>query len=133
GGVAPYSFAASGALPAGFTLNPTTGVLSGTPTAIATYSIPITVTDANSQKQSQTFSLTVVANNPGANPAITNTSFPNGAIGTAYGQTLNASGGCLNPFAPPAVYSIASGSLPPGLALNSSSSGNTAISGSPTT
>lgn len=47
GGVSPYTFAVTtGSLPAGLTLNPSTGVLSGTPSAAGTFSFTVTVTDA---------------------------------------------------------------------------------------
>ncbi|MEZ0484990.1 putative Ig domain-containing protein [Fibrella aquatica] len=47
GGTTPYSFStAPGTLPAGLTLNPTTGVVSGTPTTSGTFPTTIVVTDA---------------------------------------------------------------------------------------
>ncbi|HNQ78693.1 MAG TPA: putative Ig domain-containing protein [Acidobacteriota bacterium] len=47
GGTAPYTFeVTSGVLPAGLTLNPTTGVISGTPTTGGTYTFTITATDS---------------------------------------------------------------------------------------
>jgi hypothetical protein len=49
GGTAPYSFAIStGALPTGLTLNPTTGLISGTPTASGAFNVTIRVTDSTS-------------------------------------------------------------------------------------
>ena len=57
--------------------------------------------------------------------AITTTSLPNGVANAAYSATLTASGGT-----PPYTWSIASGSLPTGLALNATSG---AITGMPTT
>ncbi|WP_168207888.1 DUF11 domain-containing protein [Spirosoma sp. KCTC 42546] len=49
GGTAPYSFSlASGSLPAGITLNPTTGVLSGIPTNSGSFSTSIRITDSQS-------------------------------------------------------------------------------------
>ena len=45
-GVAPYTYSTSGQLPPGLTLNPNTGVLSGTPTAPGPYSFNVTVTDS---------------------------------------------------------------------------------------
>jgi hypothetical protein len=59
GGVAPYSYAFSGALPAGLTLNPTTGAITGTPTAIGTSNFTITATDANGCTGSIPLSLTI--------------------------------------------------------------------------
>ncbi len=47
GGTAPYTFTlASGSLPAGLTLNPTTGVISGTPTTAGPFSFTVKVTDS---------------------------------------------------------------------------------------
>jgi large repetitive protein len=47
GGVAPYKFTVTtGTLPAGLTLNSTTGVLSGTPSAAGSFAFTITVTDS---------------------------------------------------------------------------------------
>ena len=56
--------------------------------------------------------------------AIGTTSLPNGAVDVAYTATLAASGGTL-----PYIWSVASGSLPPGLTL---SPGNGVIAGTPT-
>jgi hypothetical protein len=48
GGTAPYTYAvASGTLPAGLTLNATTGVISGTPTALGTSHFTIKATDSS--------------------------------------------------------------------------------------
>ena len=55
----------------------------------------------------------------------TSSPLPDGWVGTAYNQTLNATGG-LTPY----TWSITSGSLPSGLTLNSSTG---VISGTPTT
>jgi trimeric autotransporter adhesin len=60
GGTAPYTYAlSSGTLPAGLTLNPGTGVLSGTPTTAGPYSFAITATDANSFTGTQSYTLTI--------------------------------------------------------------------------
>lgn len=45
GGALPLQFSASG-LPDGLTLDPATGLISGTPTAAGTYTVTVTVTDA---------------------------------------------------------------------------------------
>jgi uncharacterized protein with beta-barrel porin domain len=60
GGTSPYTFAVSPALPAGLSLNTSTGQVTGTPTAgspSATYTV--TVTDANGSTSSKTFTLQV--------------------------------------------------------------------------
>lgn len=62
GGTAPYTFAVSaGALPAGMTLNGTTGIISGTPTTVGTYDFTIQATDANAAVGSTDFEIGVTA------------------------------------------------------------------------
>ena len=47
GGVSPYTFAVTtGSLPAGLTLNSTTGALSGTPAAAGSFTFTVTITDS---------------------------------------------------------------------------------------
>jgi len=60
-GTPPYtwSIGSSGLLPAGITLAPATGILSGTPAQAGVWSVPITVTDANSKAASTNLSLTI--------------------------------------------------------------------------
>ncbi len=64
GGVAPYTWSvASGtSLPAGLTLDPTTGLLSGTPITAGSYSFGITVTDNEIPPVSVTVNFTLVVN-----------------------------------------------------------------------
>ncbi|MEV4140234.1 putative Ig domain-containing protein [Dactylosporangium sp. NPDC049742] len=54
GGTTPYRFTAS-VLPAGLTLNPSTGVVSGTPTTFQTSNVTVTVTDAAGRTARATF------------------------------------------------------------------------------
>ncbi|NLB51370.1 MAG: hypothetical protein GX808_00305, partial [Syntrophomonadaceae bacterium] len=66
GGVLPYTWSvSSGALPAGITLNSTTGYLAGTPTAAGTYSFSIMVTDSHPNSASADYTLLV---NPDTTP-----------------------------------------------------------------
>ncbi|MBD9402357.1 autotransporter domain-containing protein [Comamonas sp. CMM02] len=61
-GTAPYSYRiTSGNLPAGLSLNTSSGVFSGTPTAGGAFNLTITVTDANGATGSQPYSLQVQA------------------------------------------------------------------------
>jgi hypothetical protein len=61
-GTAPYAFSlASGSLPAGLTLDPGTGTISGTPTAAGLCNFSITVKDATGTKASRAYTLTVNA------------------------------------------------------------------------
>jgi uncharacterized repeat protein (TIGR03803 family) len=60
GGLGPYKWTlASGKLPTGLTLNATTGVISGTPTAAASYKFSITVTDSEAMPATFTQTYTV--------------------------------------------------------------------------
>ena len=120
GGTPPYTWAIiSGSLPGGLTLTPATGVISGTPTGTGTFNFTVKVTDSVSATATENLSIVV-----GATLTITTTSLPGGSVGTAYSATLQASGG-----AQPYTWSVSSGTLPPGLTLNSSSG---VISGTPT-
>jgi hypothetical protein len=127
GGVAPYTWSvAGGGLPPGISLGAATGILAGTPTAAGTYAFTVAVTDSQSpaDRATQQLSLTV-APAPVAPLAITTASLPAGKRRRSYSQTLAASGGVT-----PYVWSLASGSLPPGLTLSPSTG---RISGTPTT
>lgn len=67
GGVSPYTFAVtSGALPTGLSLNSSTGVISGTPSATGTFDFTVTVTDANGSTGSTNFEIVIAAPSSGA-------------------------------------------------------------------
>jgi hypothetical protein len=69
GGAPPYGWSiASGALPAGLTLNATTGVVSGTPAVSGSFLTMIAVRDQNAQQATTELQLTV--NEPANAPAI---------------------------------------------------------------
>lgn len=67
-GDAPVTYSLySGSLPAGVTLNSSTGAISGTTPSVAvntTYNFVVTATDAQNQDTNRSFSLTVLAMNP---------------------------------------------------------------------
>jgi hypothetical protein len=119
GGEPPYRWAlSSGSLPPGLSLS-TAGVISGTPTTAGAYQFGASATDSGGAIASRTFTIRV------ENPLrILTESLPNGTEGTAYSGPLSAAGGT-----PPYSWSIASGSLPPGLTLNP---GTGEITGTPT-
>lgn len=113
GGTTPYSWSiASGSLPAGLLLNASTGVISETPTTAGTSNFTVQVTDSSSPAQTDTQALSISI---AAVLNITTTNLPNGTVGVAYSETLQATGGTT-----PYSWSIASGSLPAGLSLNAS-------------
>lgn len=108
GGTAPYTWAlASGTLPAGLTLNPSTGAITGTPTAAATSNFAVQVTDASKATAQKTLSIVVAA--PVAPITVTPTTLPTATVGVAYTQKLTASGGV-----PPYRFALGLGNLPAG-------------------
>ncbi|WP_395742930.1 beta strand repeat-containing protein [Prosthecobacter sp.] len=121
GGTAPYTYSlSSGTLPSGVTLNASSGVLSGTPNVAGTYTFTLGATDANGCSATQAFSVVMSCPTLSISPA----SLADGTVGTAYSQTLTASGGA----SPYASWTVTSGTLPAGLTLSSSG----VISGTPT-
>ncbi|HVX66586.1 MAG TPA: Ig domain-containing protein, partial [Bryobacteraceae bacterium] len=117
GGTAPYTFSASG-LPAGFSIDPASGLISGTPVEAGTYSVVLGVTDSLSATASSgTLSLTIALAVSGLTP--------DGIVGVPYTATISASGG-RNPF-----HWSATG-LPAGLALGDGNSSSVPITGTPT-
>ena len=123
GGTAPYTWSiTSGKLPAGLSLTPSTGMISGTSTAIGTSTFTATVTDSSSPAQTSSATLAIVTSPTAL--TISSSALPSVTVGASYSQSLQASGGTA-----PYTWSITSGKLPAGLSLAS----NGAISGTPTT
>lgn len=60
GGRAPLSWSSTGALPAGLTLNASTGAITGTPTTSGTFSFTVTVRDSSLPMQSASHAYTIV-------------------------------------------------------------------------
>ena len=110
----------SGTLPAGLNLA-ATGTISGTPTTAetSTFTVKATNTAGNNTRQ---LSIIVTGSGSEVAPTITTTSLPNGTAGTAYSQTLAATGDT------PITWSVESGTLPAGLSLAATGT----ISGTPT-
>jgi hypothetical protein len=120
-GTTPILFSvASGTLPAGLTLNTNTGNISGTPSAAGTYAFSVTAQNAQgSSTQSYSGNVTAAA----LAPTITSTAMNTITQGTAFSQTLNATG------TQPISWTVSGGLLPAGLTLGSS---NGTISGTAT-
>nr|WP_269800651.1 putative Ig domain-containing protein [Janthinobacterium sp. 64] len=124
GGVGPYAYTVSaGSLPAGLTLN-SSGLLSGTPTAAGSFTLSVQAADAHLFTGTQSYTLVVSS----ATVSLTPATLPNPTAEAAYTASLAAAGGTA-----PYTYSVASGSLPAGLSLNTATgvvSGTTNVAGS---
>ena len=123
GGFTPYAFAVTaGTLPAGLTLNPSTGVISGTALAAGSSTFTIQATDNSAVQITRSFTLLV---NPPL--AITTTTLPNAIQGTPYSQPLASAGGSGT-----LTWSFAAGTTASqaGLSINSSTG---VLSGTPNT
>ncbi|MFY9571366.1 MAG: putative Ig domain-containing protein [Blastocatellia bacterium] len=121
GGKPPYTWAVTGgALPSGLTLAAASGVISGTPLSIGSFSFTATASDAESRTASKLLAITI------APPPLSLIAVPllEGFKGSAFGYLLGANGGT-----PPYAWSVSSGALPAGLTLNPSTG---LISGAPT-
>lgn len=112
----------SGALPAGLSLDPGTGVISGIPTSSAVDStFEVEVTDGTlegTSRRSYTMSVVQMLK-------VTTASLTDGKVASPYSQMLSASGASGS-----TTWAVSSGSLPGGLTLNTSTG---LISGTPTT
>lgn len=123
GGTGPYTYALSGTLPTGLTLNPATGAITGTPSAAGIFNFTITATDSNGCPGSRPYSIVIAAV---ICPVITLSpaALPAGHVGFAYSQAVVASGGTA-----PYVYALV-GTLPPGLSFSTTTG---TLTGIPTT
>jgi hypothetical protein len=127
GGTPPYQWSvASGALPNGLAINSVSGTISGQPAKAGTFNFSINLQDSSANKTSaeSQMSLQITsASSPPATLQISTSSLPNGQVGAAYDSSVVAMGGT-----PPYKWSVATGSLPTGLSINSASG---LISGQP--
>jgi outer membrane protein OmpA-like peptidoglycan-associated protein len=118
----PTYAVSSGSLPAGLSLDSTTGAVTGTPTVTGAYSF--TITASNTQGSvSQAFSGSV-APPPTVAPSWSDTTLSDFVAGVSYSDSVSASG------VPSPTYAVTSGSLPAGVSLDASTGD---ITGTPTT
>jgi hypothetical protein len=120
GGNSPYNFGISGNLPTGLTFSPSAGTITGTPTQTGIFPIVVYLYDYYEGSTNRSYNLQVTAP-----MTITPATLPFGAVGLAYSQLLNATGGYA-----PYSRTVSAGTLPPGLLLDASTG---LISGTPTT
>jgi hypothetical protein len=109
GGIVPYTWSiTSGALPSGLAINPSTGVISGTPSMTGTYTFEVTVKDSTGGTAAKTFTIKV-----DTVLTITTLFLPAGSVDTLYELKLTASGGLL----PLSWSAVDPTKLPPGMNL----------------
>ena len=109
GAVAPVTWSHQTApLPPGLTLN-SDGTITGTPTAVGTYSFVAVVVDNSDNQTTSTLSITVGA------ASITPTTLSGGTVGNTFSPVQLT----LNPPGSGITWSVTSGALPTGLALSS--------------
>lgn len=121
GGTEPYRWAATGGIPSGLILNPSTGVLSGASQVKGSFTFTVQAVDKGNSAVTKDFSLTVKP------PALAITTEPplfSGTVGSSYSQPFTASGGT-----PPYRWSLLSGQIG-GLTLDPNT-GN--LTGTPST
>jgi hypothetical protein len=120
GGTAPLSWTIeAGNLPAGLSLNSTSGVISGTPAVSEKSTFSVRVADSSTQTATQQLSITV---EPPL--TITTTALADGTVNVRYSATIEAAYATL-----PVTWSISSGALPTGLSLDP---GSGSVTGTPT-
>jgi Putative Ig domain len=131
GGVAPLTWSIVGGgntIAPGLTLNPTTGQITGVPTATGTFSPQVTVKDSSlpapgQNAGPQTISITIKT--PPA-LSITTPSLPTGTVAAGYTASLQANGGNA-----PYTWTLTQGQLPAGLTLSTANNSTGSISGVP--
>jgi Putative Ig domain len=117
GGVPPITWSVvpgqGTGLPAGLTLNTTSGLISGTTTAAGLFTFTVQAQDST-LPTNQTAQRALALNVEEAQPLTINTSaLGNGTTGTPYTANLQATGGV-----PPYTWSVSTGLLPSGLTLD---------------
>ena len=120
GGVGSYDwYISSGSLPAGLSLDPDAGQVTGVPTGTGTSTFDVTVSDAAGDTATQSYSVDVAQV-----PLTISSTLAPATVGTYYTGNVTPSGG-QSPYG----WSLVSGTLPDGLTFDPSTG---AITGTPT-
>ena len=126
GGYPPKTFSiSSGSLPAGLTLNSSSGILSGTPIVSGTFNFTVSVIDSENSPSTVSHSYSLLLNS--GSLTILTSSINDATQYVTFSQTLVANSGYA-----PYIWSVYSGMLPTGMSLDSSTgilSGNPTVSG----
>jgi hypothetical protein len=121
GGTSPYTWSiSSGGLPAGLSLAPTSGAITGSPTSAGSFTFSVQVVDSTSLTQTKAFTIEVVAGLTVTTAPV----LPSDSVGVSYTATLAAAGGQA-----PYTWAVTAGGLPAGVVLDAKSG---AVFGTPT-
>src|SRR5580704_3960018 len=116
GATAPYMWSmTAGALPTGLNMS-ASGQITGMPTKAGNSSFSVQVKDSSLPAKSATANFGILVKASTTTLVISTTSVPAGQVNSAYSATFAGTGG-TGPYS----WKLASGQLPPGLSLNSSS------------
>ena len=118
---APTFAVTAGALPGGLSLDAASGVLSGSPTAVGTYTFSISATNVAGSMTGGPYTI-MVSSSPPKLLKVASRSLPAAIVGKTYTATLMAVGG-VRPY----TWSVVAGTLPAGLTLDSASGRITGI------
>jgi large repetitive protein len=119
GGAPPYFFNLNGGnLPPGLSLDSSSGVISGAPTTIGSYTFEVQVWDNFENDATRTLSIEILPS-----LTVTTTNVPGATLNQPYSTTLQHSG-----TTQPVTWQLTSGTLPPGITLSSAG----VLSGTPT-
>ncbi|WP_172592098.1 putative Ig domain-containing protein [Subtercola boreus] len=112
------TFTATGLNGTGLSLDPDSGIVSGTPSRLGTFPVTVTAHNGKAPDATASYSLTVI----GVAPVLGDTLTRSATVGSPYASSVVATG-------TPSVFSITAGRLPNGLSLNKNTG---LISGRPT-